>query len=56
MSGRVAVVAAPGPGEAIEGRAGAPPTFKVRDEQTGNALTAFEHVIAPTPLSHPEVC
>jgi quercetin dioxygenase-like cupin family protein len=43
----VAVVVAPGAGETIEGPAGGPLTFKVRGEQTGGALTAFENVIAP---------
>ena len=37
----------PGEGTAIEGPAGGPLTFKVRGEQTGGALTAFENVIAP---------
>src|SRR6185503_5211566 len=31
----------------IEGPAGGPLTFKVRGEQTGGALTAFENIIAP---------
>ena len=41
------IVVAPGEGTTIEGPAGGPLTFKVRGEQTGGALTAFENVIAP---------
>jgi quercetin dioxygenase-like cupin family protein len=37
----------PGEGTTIEGPAGGPLTFKVRGEQTGGSLTAFENVIAP---------
>jgi quercetin dioxygenase-like cupin family protein len=47
MPSTVAVVVAPGAGETVEGPAGGPLTFKVRGEQTGGALTAFENVIAP---------
>ena len=37
----------PGEGTTIEGPAGGPLTFKVRGEQTGGSLTAFENVVAP---------
>ena len=47
MPGQAAIVVAPGAGQTIEGPAGGPLTFKVRGEQTGGALTAFENVIAP---------
>ncbi|HEX5618606.1 MAG TPA: cupin domain-containing protein [Solirubrobacteraceae bacterium] len=42
-----AIALGPGEGTTIEGPAGGPLTFKVRGEQTGGALTAFENVIAP---------
>jgi quercetin dioxygenase-like cupin family protein len=42
-----AIVLGPGEGTTIEGPAGGPLTFKVRGEQTGGALTAFENIIAP---------
>jgi mannose-6-phosphate isomerase-like protein (cupin superfamily) len=42
-----AVVVATGEGTTIEGPAGGPLTFKVRGEQTGGTLTAFENMIAP---------
>jgi quercetin dioxygenase-like cupin family protein len=41
------VALGPGEGATIEGPAGGPLTFKVRGEQTGGSLTAFENVIAP---------
>ena len=41
------VVVPAGEGETIEGPAGGPLTFKVRGDQTGGSLTAFENVIAP---------
>jgi quercetin dioxygenase-like cupin family protein len=41
------VVVAPGDGTTIEGPVGGPLTFKVRGDQTGDALTAFENVIPP---------
>ncbi len=47
MSGTGPVAVRPGAGTTIEGPAGGPLTFKVRGEQTGGALTAFENVIAP---------
>jgi hypothetical protein len=37
----------PGEGKTIQGPAGGPLTFKVRDDQTNGSLTAFENVIAP---------
>ena len=43
----VPIAVGPGEGETIEGPAGGPLTFKVRAEQTGGVLTAFENVIAP---------
>jgi quercetin dioxygenase-like cupin family protein len=36
-----------GEGTTIEGPAGGPLTFKLRGEQSGGALTAFENAIAP---------
>ncbi len=45
--GQRAVVVAPGDGTTIEGPVGGPLTFKVRGDQTGDALTAFENVIPP---------
>ena len=41
------VVVGPGEGTTIQGPAGGPLTFKVRGEQTGGAVTAFENVVAP---------
>jgi quercetin dioxygenase-like cupin family protein len=41
------VVVGPGEGPTIQGPAGGPLTFKVRSEQSGGSLTAFENVIAP---------
>jgi quercetin dioxygenase-like cupin family protein len=41
------VALGPGEGATIEGPAGGPLTFKLRGEQTGGSLTAFENVIAP---------
>jgi quercetin dioxygenase-like cupin family protein len=41
------VIVGPGEGPTIHGPAGGPLTFKVRGEQTGGVLTAFENVIAP---------
>jgi quercetin dioxygenase-like cupin family protein len=41
------VVLGAGAGTTIQGPAGGPLTFKVRGEQTGGALTAFENVVAP---------
>jgi quercetin dioxygenase-like cupin family protein len=41
------VALGPGEGATIEGPAGGPLTFKVRGEQTGGSLTAFENAIAP---------
>jgi quercetin dioxygenase-like cupin family protein len=40
-------VVGPGAGTTIEGPVGGPLTFKVRGEDTGGALTAFENVIPP---------
>jgi quercetin dioxygenase-like cupin family protein len=40
-------VVGPSDGATIEGPVGGPLTFKVRGEQTGGALTAFENVIPP---------
>ncbi len=37
----------PGMGTTIQGPAGGPLTFKVRGDQSGGMLTAFENVIAP---------
>ena len=37
----------PGEGTTIQGPAGGPLTFKVRGEQSGGALTAFENTVAP---------
>jgi uncharacterized RmlC-like cupin family protein len=37
----------PGAGTTIQGPAGGPLTFKVRGEQTGGLLTAFENIVAP---------
>jgi quercetin dioxygenase-like cupin family protein len=45
--GQRAVVVAPGDGTTIEGPVGGPLTFKVRGDQTADALTAFENVIPP---------
>ena len=45
--GQRSVVVAPGDGTTIEGPVGGPLTFKVRGDQTGDALTAFENVIPP---------
>ena len=42
-----AVTVGPGEGPTIQGPAGGPLTFKVRGEQTGGVLTAFENVVAP---------
>ena len=42
-----AIALGPGEGTTIEGPAGGPLTFKVRGEQTGGSLTAFENVVAP---------
>jgi quercetin dioxygenase-like cupin family protein len=47
MSRAEPVVVGPGEGKTIEGPAGGPLTFKVRGEQTGGRLTAFENRIAP---------
>ena len=47
MSELRTVALGPGEGATIEGPAGGPLTFKVRGEQTGGSLTAFENVIAP---------
>src|SRR3954470_13463716 len=44
---RSAVVLERGEGMAIQGPAGGPLTVKVRGNQPGGALTAFENVIAP---------
>jgi quercetin dioxygenase-like cupin family protein len=44
---RVPLRVGPGEGATIQGPAGGPLTFKVRGEQTGGSLTAFENVIAP---------
>jgi quercetin dioxygenase-like cupin family protein len=41
------IVIAPGEGLTVQGPAGGPLTYKVRGEQTGGVLTAFENVIAP---------
>jgi quercetin dioxygenase-like cupin family protein len=41
------VIVAPGDGTTIEGPVGGPLTFKVRGDQTGGALTAFENIIPP---------
>ena len=41
------VTVGPGEGATIQGPAGGPLTFKVRGEQTDDALTAFENVVAP---------
>ena len=43
----VAVTVGPGEGPVVQGPAGGPLTFKVRGEQTGGRLTAFENVVAP---------
>src|SRR3981081_2096524 len=40
-------VVGPGDGGTIEGPVGGPLTFKVRGEETGGVLTAFENVIPP---------
>jgi quercetin dioxygenase-like cupin family protein len=46
MTGREQpTVLGPGDGVTIEGPVGGPLTFKVRGEQTGSILTAFENVI-----------
>src|SRR4249919_185095 len=45
--GQRSVVVAPGDGTTIEGPVGGPLTFKVRGDETGDALTAFENVIPP---------
>jgi quercetin dioxygenase-like cupin family protein len=42
-----AVTVGPGEGPTVQGPAGGPLTFKVRGEQTGGVLTAFENVVAP---------
>ncbi len=47
MSQTAARTVAPGEGTRIQGPAGGPLTFKVRGEDTGGALTAFENLIAP---------
>ena len=48
MSGeRQPTVVGPAGGATIEGPVGGPLTFKVRGEQTGGVLTAFENVIPP---------
>ena len=41
------VTVGPGEGPTVQGPAGGPLTFKVRGEQTGGVLTAFENVVAP---------
>jgi quercetin dioxygenase-like cupin family protein len=42
-----AVTVGPGEGTTIEGPAGGPLTFKLRGDQSGGRITAFENVIAP---------
>jgi quercetin dioxygenase-like cupin family protein len=42
-----AVVVGPGEGTTVQGPAGGPLTFKVRGEQTGGRMLAFENVVAP---------
>lgn len=42
-----AVSVGPGEGTGVRGPVGGPLTFKVRGEQTGGRLTAFENVIPP---------
>lgn len=41
------VVLRSGEGDTIQGPAGGPLTFKVRGDQSGGTLTAFENVVAP---------